>query len=85
MLRITTVNEEGQSVRLKVEGRIVGEWVNELDHACTVLLAQKKNIVLDFSDVRFIDRRGSEVLKKLRGERVNMIGASLLVQRLMEW
>jgi len=85
MLRITTVEEVGQTIRLKVEGRVVGEWVPELDHACTVLLAQKKKILLDFSGVRFIDRRGSEVLKNMLGERVNMIGASLLVQRLLEW
>ncbi len=84
MLRITTVDEVGQSVRLKVEGRVVREWGTELDHACTVLLAQKKNIVLDFSGVRFIDRRGIDVLKKIAGERVKIMGASPLVQTLLE-
>jgi anti-anti-sigma regulatory factor len=84
MLRITTVEEVGQIVRLKVEGRVVGEWVTELDHACTVLLVQKKKIVLDFSGVRFIDRRGIDVLKKMPSERVNLVGASLLVQTLLD-
>ncbi len=83
MLRITTEAEVGQTVRLKVEGRVVGEWVTEFDHTCTVLLAQKKNIVLDFSGVRFIDRRGIDIVKNMRGERVNIIGASLLVQTLL--
>lgn len=83
MLRITTVEERGRIVRLKVEGRIVGEWVNEIDHVCNVVLAHKK-IILDFSGVRFIDRRGIEVLQKMLGARVKMTGARVLIQTLLE-
>ena len=44
MLRITTLADDGQNIRLKVEGRIVRSWVSELDHACRSLLAQKKMV-----------------------------------------
>lgn len=84
MLRITTIDEVGQTVRLKVEGRVVGEWVTEFDHTCTVLLAQKKKIVLDFSGVSFIDQRGIDAVKKILGKKVKIIGSSLWVQTLLE-
>ena len=84
MVRITTMAEDAQNVRLKVEGRVVGECVSELDHSCTGFLAQKKRIVLDLSDVSFIDRQGIDVLKKVPPDRVHIKGASLLVQALLE-
>lgn len=84
MLRITTIDERDQTVRLKVEGRVVGAWVAELEHACNVFLAQKKQIVLDFSGVNFLDRQGIETLKKIAGKRVKISGASLWVQTLLE-
>ncbi|MEO8326484.1 MAG: STAS domain-containing protein [Nitrospirota bacterium] len=84
MLRITAIEEVSQIVRLKVEGRVVGEWVPELDRTCTMLLAQKKNIVLDFSGVRFLDRRGIDAVKEMLGKRVKIIGARLWVQALLE-
>lgn len=84
MLRITTIDDVGQIVRLKVEGRVVGEWGAELYKVCTVFLAQEKMIVLDFSDVRFIDQRGIGVVKKMLGKRVQIIGSRLWVQTLLE-
>ncbi len=83
MVRITTMAEDAQSVRLKVEGRVVGEWVSELDHFCTGFLVQNKMIVLDLSDVSYIDRRGIDVLKKVPADKVHIQGASLLVRALL--
>ena len=83
MVRITTMTEDAQNVRLKVEGRVVGEWVAELDDAFTVVLAEKKMLVLDLSGVSFIDKRGIDVLQKVPFDRVHIQGASLLVQALL--
>lgn len=84
MLRITTLADDGQNVRLKVEGRIVANWVTEIKNVCTSLLAQKKIIFLDFSNVSFIDRQGVKVLQKVLSGRVEIFGASRLVQALLE-
>ncbi len=83
MLRITTMTDDGQTVHLKVEGRVVGDWVPELDQLCGACLSQKKQIVLDFSEVTYIDRRGIEVLKGVLGDRVKITGAGLLIRALL--
>lgn len=83
MFRITPMSEDGQTVHLKVEGRVVGDWVPELDQVCGSCLSQKKKVVLDFTEVTFMDRRGVNVLKGLLRERVQITGASLITQALL--
>ncbi len=83
MLRITPMSDDGQTVHLKVEGRVVGDWVPELDQVCGSCLSQKKKVVLDFTEVTFMDRRGVNVLKGLLRERVQITGASLITQALL--
>ncbi|MDA2910972.1 hypothetical protein MYX04_08585 [Nitrospiraceae bacterium AH_259_D15_M11_P09] len=83
MFRITPMSDDGQTVHLKVEGRVVGDWVAELDQVCGSCLSQKKKVVLDFTEVTFMDRRGVNVLKGLLRERVQITGASLMIQALL--
>lgn len=83
MFRITPMSEDGQTVHLKVEGRVVGDWVPELDQVCGSCLSQNKKVVLDFTEVTFMDRRGVNVLKGLLRERVQITGASLITQALL--
>ncbi len=85
MVRITILADDGHSVRLKVEGRLVRGWVSELNDVCASLLAQKNMVFLDFSDVSFIDRQGVEVLQRVLGDRVKVMGASRLVKSLLEF
>lgn len=84
MVRITQMSEESHTVHLKVEGRLVGDWVPELDELCGSCLSRKNNLILlDLSEVTFIDRLGIKMLKKTLGERVRIIKASLLVRALL--
>lgn len=83
MLRITQVSEDSDSVCLKVEGRVIGDWVSELDRTCGSCLVRKRQITLDISDVTYIDRRGVETLKRILGENVRLTGANLLVRALL--
>lgn len=83
MVQITSMDEEGRNVCLKVEGRLVGKWVSKLGHTCIGFLIQDKVIVLDLADVSFIDRRGVEVLRKMPTCRVQILKASLSVQTLL--
>jgi len=85
MLRITKTGENGRTVCLKVEGRVVGDWVSEFDKVCRSSLAQGKVISLDFAGVLFIDHQGVEAVKGMLGEKnVQLTGASLLVQDLLD-
>ena len=83
MLRITQVSDDSDQVCLKVEGRVIGEWVSELDRTCGSCLSQSRQVTLDMSDVTYIDRRGVETLKRILGGNVRLTGATLLVKALL--
>lgn len=83
MLRITQVSEDRDMVCLKVEGRVIGDWVSELDRACGSCLSQSREVTLDMSDVTYIDRQGVETLKRILGEKVRLTGTTLLIQALL--
>lgn len=83
MLRITQVSEDSDQVCLKVEGRVIGDWVSELDRTCGSCLSQSREVTLDMSDVTYIDRQGVETLKRILGEKVRLTGTTLLIQALL--
>ncbi len=63
MLKIT-IQEEAKKVRLKLEGRIVGPWVTELDRTWHSLgpSLDGKTLSVDLCGVSYIDREGRGVL-----------------------
>lgn len=83
MLRITQVNAERDQVCLKVEGRMIGDWVSELERTCRPYLSQRRHITLDISAVTYIDLHGVETLKRILGKHVRLTGATLFVQALL--
>jgi len=84
MIRITRLPDDRGNIRLKVEGRLVGDWVSELDRVCAEYSSTKIRVSLDLSDVSFIDGRGVEVLRTLSDKGFQLIGASLWIQSLLE-
>jgi len=73
MLRITTI-EKGQIATLRLEGRLVGDWVG-VPERCWIRIKNakhKRKLKVDLSDVEFVDERGEELL-----ERVFLEGAEL--------
>jgi len=63
-------------VTLKLEGRLVGPWVAELEKACAEHLAAMRSINLDFADVTFADRTGLALLRCLRARGVKLVNCS---------
>ncbi len=64
------------TVILKIEGRLVGPWVNELRNACEQQLAIKHSLNLDVADVAFADQAGLNLLLCLRGQGVRLLNGS---------
>jgi hypothetical protein len=63
VLRIT-IDDEANPVRLKLEGRIVGPWVAELDrtwHSLSPSLRERK-LCVDLCGVSYIDHEGRRIL-----------------------
>ncbi len=83
MLRITKVAENQAQVTLQVEGQIVSLWVAELERETKRLLKGNRKVVLDFAEVSFIGPQGTEMLKSLSIEDVEIINCSDLIKALL--
>jgi anti-anti-sigma regulatory factor len=80
MLRITVVESSSEAVRLRVEGRVTGRWVEELRRSCDLqALSDGIRLTLDLADVSFVDLAGIELLKELRGRCVTLLSPSPFV------
>ncbi len=84
MLRITRTGEGPSDVTLKLEGRVVSDWVPLLREECLRILKKQKRVRLDFSGVTFIDDRGVEMLKGIVSERVRLMNCSPLIEELLQ-
>ena len=67
MLRITT-QDDPRVVTLRVEGRLIGPWVAELEKCWRSVLASASGAMLrvDLSGVTFIDAAGKAVMDTLQ-------------------
>ena len=77
MLRITVVESLNDAVRLRVEGRVTGRWVEELRRSCEVqALSDGVRLLLDLAEVSFVDAAGIALLKELRSRCVTLLSPS---------
>lgn len=83
MLKITKVEENGTTVRLKLEGKVTEQWAVLLDGECRAFLRHHKTLLLDCAAVNFVDERGVEVLRNLPLDEVRLIGAPGFVTELL--
>ena len=84
MLRITRIGESLSLITLKVEGQIISEWVPILEKEALASLQNKEEVVLDFSEVTFINQKGVEMLKKISAENIRIINCSPLIEGLLK-
>jgi anti-anti-sigma regulatory factor len=68
VLKIVLV-ESRNGVTLRLEGRVIGPWVEELRRSCDDVLITGARLTLDLSDVSFVDRDGVELFRNLRSRR----------------
>ena len=83
LLRITRVIEGSSGTTLRVEGRIVAEWVAVLERECWLAFEDKKPVRLDLSAVRFIDSRGVAVLRHLGANEFEVIECPEFIAELL--
>jgi anti-anti-sigma regulatory factor len=80
MLKISQAGKANHSVILKLEGRVVGEWVGELRQVCETLLTEGRSLKLDLADVTFADASGVAVLANLKARSVTFTNCSPFVE-----
>jgi len=81
MLKITQTGTPDRSVTLKLEGRVVGPWVEELRRICEPLLAEDRELKLDLADVSYVDAQGVAALTGFKSRRVKLDCCSPFVEQ----
>jgi anti-anti-sigma regulatory factor len=83
VLRITSVADEPEGPCLKVEGRLVGEWVALLEGELLKAERQVSGLRLDLSLVDFANDAAMHVLRAAAARGVRVIACSPLLLRLL--
>ena len=73
MLKISRIEPANHAVVLRLEGRIVGPWVTELQKSCEEALAEGRSLKLHLAGVEFMDTRGVVLLSRLRASGVALL------------
>ena len=84
MLRIDQVYENFSSVKLKLEGTLVGEWVSLLEQKILECLENNKKVLLDFSKLRFVDEHGMEMLRRMPPEKIEITNCPRFIEELLK-
>ena len=84
MLRITQSVGDSGMVRLKVEGRLVGRAMEELETVADAALAAGEPPALDIAAVSYADAAGVELLCRLQARGAALLGASAFLLELIE-
>ena len=76
MLKIVTEKGTGAGITLRLEGQVIGPWVDELRSACEPLVGNGSGVTLDLASVSFVSREGARLLASLGDRRVALVGCS---------
>jgi hypothetical protein len=79
MLKIVCNESADKSTTLKLEGRVIGPWVEEVKQISEKILASGGTLTFDLSEVCFLDREGIDLFRKLRDRRVMFLSSSVFV------
>ncbi len=83
MLRITTESDVKRTV-LKVEGRLVPPWVEELEKCWRRENGKGKSVVLDLRSVTFAGTEAKQLLARIHHAGAQLLTSGILMNALVE-
>ena len=85
MLRIT-IEEQGESTAIRLEGKLVGPWVGELKQCWQKILAGStaKNLMTELDAVTYVDASGKELLQEMRRAGARLVGRGVLTSHMLD-
>src|ERR1700694_1436647 len=87
VLRVTSLEMNGSSV-LKLEGKVSGPWVDELQHCWSGVAQQKERtavkVKVDLRGVSYLDNRGRDLLLHMEREGAALVEGSDFVRQLLK-
>jgi ABC-type transporter Mla MlaB component len=84
VLRISINTNSDKSIRLSVEGWLVGPWVEELRQQSEQALAESQRVALDLEKLLFVDPPGAALLNELAERQVERLNCSTFISRQLE-
>ena len=81
MLRISSNTNSDKSIRLSVEGWLVGPWVEELRQQSERALAESQSVTLDLEKLLFVDAHGAALLRQLAEREVAHLNCSTFISQ----
>jgi anti-anti-sigma regulatory factor len=84
MLKITTLIH-AESTTLRLEGRLAGPWVQELERCwmSTVGTRKRHPLSVDLSAVTYVDSDGKDLLKKIHQQGAKLVASGCLTNCLV--
>ncbi|MEI8015506.1 MAG: hypothetical protein WCH20_11810 [Nitrospira sp.] len=81
MLKITTLTN-AESTVLRLEGRLAGPWVQELELCWGLTVGTTTNhpLSVDLSAVTYVDSDGKDLLKKIHQQGAKLIASGCLTR-----
>jgi len=84
MLKIT-FQESPDNTTVKLEGKLSGPWVEELERSWTERSPQaSENVTIDLSDVTYIDPEGKRLLARMVDKGVCFSGTQLMTRYIID-
>jgi len=85
MLRIVEEKTTNSSTALRLDGSIVGQWVDLLRSSCEQFFQSDGHVILDLTGVSFADHDGVQLLRQLKQRQVTMINCSPFLREQMKY
>jgi anti-anti-sigma regulatory factor len=83
MLKITTNNDCGRT-SFKLEGRLMGAWVEELKTCWQQAAAANQQVVVRLKEVTFVDGGGRKLLADMHRQGVTLAAEGCMTKAIIE-
>ena len=83
VIRITAQHEKS-TTRLFLEGKLCGRCVDELDKCWQTCPADETAVVVDLTNVSFVDEHGKDLLRRMHLHGIRLFSTSLMTKCLIE-
>jgi ABC-type transporter Mla MlaB component len=81
VLRISIHTDSDKSIRLSIEGWLVGPWVEELRQQSERALLEAGKVTLDLEKLLFVDSPGAALLRELAARHVVHVNCSTFISQ----
>jgi hypothetical protein len=84
VLKITEIARSDSATTFKLEGKLLGPWLDELRSICMQSIQRSEQISLDLAAVTFVDGAGAGLMGELIRQGVTIVRCSGFVAELLD-